>query len=588
MILGLTGIVKAQCPNDNAFAFDMTPPACPGTFSTTCLSGGEYVTIDVTAGSNYTFTTCGDVTFDTQLTLYDDVGGFLDYNDDALGCGLQSTITWTATYTGTVNLLLDEYSCSDNALCMSLDVTCAPPIQTGNGCNTDITICTPGLAGPFGFSTPGNPVSSCLDWFGLTYGYIVLYITQSGPLNMLIDGDATNGFVDVSVFSIPSGEDPCVAIQDVNNEIGCNYATNSDGCNQFGTSFPCGSSVPAPNVTAGDVLMIIAENWSNTSTNFSLDLAPPPGAQTGPPDATINPVPIQCLQGLAYQLSAVNGGGDWSGAGVSATGLFDPSVAGIGPQSITYTLGVSPCQSIDNVVITVVDFIATASATDALCNGVSDGIATVSITTGIPAYVEDWGGENPNALPAGIHPVTVTDGNGCIQNLNVTVSEPTPVIGALGSTTPADCNGAATGSATVSASGGTPPYTFDIGAGPVASGTFTNLSAGAYSVTVEDDNGCTDVVPLTITEPTPVVGSLDATVDADCNGAATGAATVSASGGTPPYTFDIGAGPVASGDFIGLSAGPYSVTVEDGNGCTDVVPLTITEPTPVVGSLDAT
>ena len=55
------------------------------------------------------------------------------------------------------------------------------------GCNTNVTICTPGVAGPFTFNTPGPSVSTCLDFIGPNYAYIVLYITQSGPLEILIN-----------------------------------------------------------------------------------------------------------------------------------------------------------------------------------------------------------------------------------------------------------------------------------------------------------------------------------------------------------------------------------------------------------------
>ena len=99
-----------------------------------------------------------------------------------------------------------------------------------------------------------------MDFIGPNYAYIVLYITQSGPLEILIDGNATTGFLDVAIFNVPQGVDPCVATLNTANQIGCNYAIAASGCNQFGTFFGCPSFIPAPNVTAGDVLMIVVEN----------------------------------------------------------------------------------------------------------------------------------------------------------------------------------------------------------------------------------------------------------------------------------------------------------------------------------------
>jgi len=355
---------KAQCPFDNTFSLDATPTGCPGNVNVTGLNSGDYITINVVAGNIYTFNTCGNGGVDTEITLYDAAGLLvLASNDDALtgpcAGGLESEIVWTATYTGVVNLLVDDFGCGHTLAGLNASVGCAPPVVTGNGCNTDVTICTPGQAGPFGFSTPGPQVSSCLDWISPTYAYIVLYITASGPLEILIEGDNTVGFLDVALFNIPPGEDPCTAIQNVGNEIGCNYASSASGCNQFGTTFPCPASVAAPMVTAGDVIFIIVENWGNGlggdySNDFTLDLGAPPAAQTGPPDGTINPVGPYCDTDGAVQLTAANFGGVWSGPGVSPTGMFDPATAGIGSHTIDYNIGSAPCTGVGQTIIDVV------------------------------------------------------------------------------------------------------------------------------------------------------------------------------------------------------------------------------------------
>lgn len=341
--------VRSQCAQNNTLIGTVTPP-CPGTSTTSCINGGQYINVNVVAGNEYTFSTCGNTAFDTQITVYNGAT-VIGYNDD--DCGTQSTVTWTATFTGVVSVLVDEYNCSNTGLCTDLDVTCALPIQIGNGCNTNTTICTSGVAGPFGFSTPGTPVSSCLDFIGLSYAYVVLYVTQSGPLQMLIDGDASTGFLDVAIFDVPTNTDPCTAIQNVNNEISCNYALASGGCNEIGTFFGCGSNVPSPMVSAGDVLMIVVENWSNASTSFTLDLGPSPAAQTGPPPATINPAGPFCNTDAPFQLTSVTSGGTWSGTGVSSTGVFNPATAGVGTFTITHNVGSAPCTSSATSTVTV-------------------------------------------------------------------------------------------------------------------------------------------------------------------------------------------------------------------------------------------
>ncbi len=258
-------------------------------------------------------------------------------------------------------------------------------------CNIQASICQAGTAGPFNFvATSGSYAGGSFANAGCStgaagqhhYGFITLYITQSGYLNVLINGNASSGFIDVAIFNVPNGVAPCTAIQSASNAIGCNYASNSGGCVQFGNSFPCSSSVPAPYVNAGDEIMIVAQSYtSNTSTNFTLELGTTSGsAQTGPPDATINPVGPLCTTDGLVQLTAANNGGTWSGPGVSPSGLFNPAAAGVGTHTINYTIGQVPCNAASSTQITV-GSIAVSGLNVSGCQ--SGGVYEVSGTIGI-------------------------------------------------------------------------------------------------------------------------------------------------------------------------------------------------------------
>ncbi|NOQ71465.1 MAG: T9SS type B sorting domain-containing protein [Crocinitomix sp.] len=146
--------------------------------------------------------------------------------------------------------------------------------------------------------------------------------------------------------------------------------------------------------------------------------------------------------------------------------------------------------------------------------------------------------------------------------------------------TDATCFGACDGTATV-LEGVVPPYTFlwDAGAGAVTTAEATDLCAGTYSVEVTNGSGDLVVLDVTIEEPEEIIAGITSQTDVTCFGSADGSVLVEALGGTGALTYDIGGGPLASGDFVDLPGGLYTVTVTDENGCTVDVAVDILEPT---------
>ena len=120
---------------------------------------------------------------------------------------------------------------------------------------------------------------------------------------------------------------------------------------------------------------------------------------------------------------------------------------------------------------------------------------------------------------------------------------------------------------TVSAAGGTAPYS--------GTGNFT-VTAGTYNYTVTDANGCTAPASVTVNEPTTLTASATAG-SILCNGGST-TVTVSAAGGTAPYS--------GTGNFT-VTAGTYNYTVTDANGCTAPASVTVNEPTTLTASATA-
>jgi hypothetical protein len=150
-------------------------------------------------------------------------------------------------------------------------------------------------------------------------------------------------------------------------------------------------------------------------------------------------------------------------------------------------------------------------------------------------------------------------------------------INTSGTQTNVSCNDGNDGSATVTASGGTRPYSYSWAPSGGNDSTATALAAGSYTVTVTDISGCTATRTFTITEP-PALTASSSQTDASCSGSCDGSATVTPSGGTPGYTYAWAPSGGTDSTASGLCAGTYTVTVTDMNGCIITHTLTITEP----------
>ena len=124
------------------------------------------------------------------------------------------------------------------------------------------------------------------------------------------------------------------------------------------------------------------------------------------------------------------------------------------------------------------------------------------------------------------------------------------------------------GEIVVTATGCTGEYTYDNGIITNTDGIFTNLSAGTYDITVTDEAGCSRVCAgILITEPQTLTCELDSTVPESCATGNDGSITVSANGGTAPYSFTLGNVTNTTGLFENLGAGDHIITITDANDC---------------------
>lgn len=165
------------------------------------------------------------------------------------------------------------------------------------------------------------------------------------------------------------------------------------------------------------------------------------------------------------------------------------------------------CQGTDNLVVNVSPAIFLSDVvTSVSCNGGADGTITITPSGGIAPYTYSWM-PNPattqfiNNLIAGTYTVTVTDANGCTEQLNSVVTEPVPLVTTL---IPADisCFGANDGMINSNTNGGTLPYSYAWSNGSTTQN-ISGLNAGSYNLTVVDGNGCTTFESTAINELLP-------------------------------------------------------------------------------------
>ncbi len=189
-------------------------------------------------------------------------------------------------------------------------------------------------------------------------------------------------------------------------------------------------------------------------------------------------------------------------------------------------------------------------------------------------------------LAAGNYSVYATDALGCDTTMDVTVG----INGSLDlqvSTINTTCPGVDNGSISVNPQSGVAPFQYSLDGGPSqATGIFTNLAAGGYTLTVTDVSGCGQSQNIIITSGTGLTAGIN-TTPTSCTGANNGTISVSPSNGDPPYQYALDGNPSQPSNlFTGLAAGNYSITVTDKNGCRETFNAVIDPGAPLTATIN--
>ncbi len=448
-------------------------------------------------------------------------------------------------------------------------------------------------------------------------------------------GNGNNGYITITVSTLPG-------VTATNTGPYCPGQTiqlNATGGGTYSWTGPNGFSSTLQNPTIPNLTATNVGTYTVTVTNSGCSATATTTVvlNTGP-TVNLTPSNTACSSATNGTIDVVANSGN-PGYNVSWTGPANGNPTGIeiatngsnyliqslpaGTYTITVT-GTNLCATTTTTTInTNPSVTGSATFTSPLCNAGSDGTINVTASSGIPPYQVSWTGPssgNPggdeittsggafiiSAIPSGTYNITITDAVGCVFTFSSNVTEPSLLV-ATATNSSVLCNGGASGAVTGTATGGTAPYDMSW-MGPntgnpagteinTDGGSYTvnGAPAGAYTLTMTDVNGCTTTTTTTLMEPLPLSAS-NTNTPALCNGSADGTITVTATDGTPAYNVSW-AGP-ASGDPVGneittnggnytitgLSAGSYTITVTDLNGCITTTTSTIAQPVSLTAS----
>ena len=427
--------------------------------------------------------------------------------------------------------------------------------------NGTITVNVSGGSGSYQYSINNGSTWQNINTFtGLSAGTYTILVRDPGSCYPNVTATATIGSPTAIVAQ--AGQDVSICNGEstqLNGTGGVLYSWSpSTGLNYTNIANP----IATPSVTTTYTLTV-----TNASGNCS---------STDQVVITVNPVPefttsvtdVTCYAGNNGSIAVTPGSGAISdfqyskddGATYQNSNIFNGLVAG------TYFIKVKNisggCESDHEYVIINEPSVLTAgeSHTAIACNG-GNSTVTISATGGAAPYT----GTGDFTQAAGTHTYTVTDANGCSDDVTVTISQP-EILVAGESHTAIACNGG-NSTVTISATGGAAPYT--------GTGDFTQ-AAGTHTYTVTDANGCSDDITVTITEPDAII-AYETHTPILCNGGSS-TVTITATGGTPPYS--------GTGEFIQY-AGEHMYYVVDANGCYKKIDVALTEPTKVIPAITA-
>ena len=379
----------------------------------------------------------------------------------------------------------------------------------------------------------------------------------------------------LSIASLTATDEACLGSGD-----GSATVTVTGGTAPYSYLWSNGASTPSISATSGTYTVSItdANNCAPASGSITINPQGLPNVANAGPDLVgcLNAFPITIQGSVTNATGATWSGGNGTVSGTGASIQYFPNTSEViagGVTLVLTTTGNNTCPpDQDSVFIALSNSFLNAglSTTAPLCNGAQNGsIVYAPELSGLSYQWNDPAAQttaSASGLMAGTYSITVSDALGCDTTLSATLTDPPVLATTAVITTDVTCNGGNNGAVQLSVTGGTPAYTVNWNSGGMGL-TQANLSAGTYTATITDANGCAITATANIAQPQPL--TLTAQVpDTVCVNAPV-TLTAQAQGGSGNYVYTwvgLGSGPVLTAAFNISQL--VTVTVTDQLGCT--------------------
>lgn len=495
---------------------------------------------------------------------------------------LQNPVANTAgTYTLKVTNPANGCTASDPIVVAS-NLTAPIPTAMANGtltCNVQFVQVsglsnTPGVS--YAWTGPNNFMSSLQNALVSAPGTYTL--TVKNPVNGCTGTASVNVIQNITPPNISAMgatktcSSPTVTLNGFSTTPGATFSWTGPG------GFTSNQQNPSVSATGNYTLKV-----TNPQTGCTATATASVSQNTTPPSVSGNSATITCTNPLAKITTNASPQGlsfSWSGPNNFSSTLQNPMVGSSGYYYVTATNPSNGCTN--TAVVYTPDNITPPFAYAGEDKSLNCYFSTVLINASFSSngsnFTYLWTTYDGNIVTGAntLYPSVNLEGtytlkivntqNGCISYDSMIVTQSLPVTANINQTNPVYCAGGSNGSATVTAGGGSQNYTYNWSNGKLTP-SITGLSAGVYTVTVTDSEGCTATSSATISQ---LVLSANVNVmPQTIPGVNNGSATVIGAGGTSPYSAKWSNGAMTT-TINNLAPGSYTVTLTDAQGCTVV------------------